>query len=308
MTAESIAAALGGRRGGRGWIARCPAHNDRSPSLSICDAGDGKVLVHCHAGCEQVHVIDVLRSRGLWEPGDRRPGEFIHRQPLPPSRDQRGHEVAGRIEAARAIWKAAVPAVGTPVETYLVSRGLNLPLTPTLRFHAELKHPVGGMWPAMVSLVTCGTDNEPVGIHRTFLSQQGGGKAPVKPQKMMLGPCSGGAVRLGAIQAGRWLLIGEGIETTLSVMQACELPGWAALSATGIKSLVLPAAAAMVLICADNDSNGTGERAANDAGERFLREGRKVRIAMPPSSGTDFNDVFETAAVDHAEGEVRHVG
>ena len=54
------------RRSGNGWTARCPAHEDGKPSLSICDAGDGKVLVHCHAGCDQEQIIANLRSRGLW--------------------------------------------------------------------------------------------------------------------------------------------------------------------------------------------------------------------------------------------------
>ena len=66
MTAESLAKALGGRKVGGGWMARCPAHDDRKPSLSICEIADGKVLVHCHARCAQEQVIDALRSRGLW--------------------------------------------------------------------------------------------------------------------------------------------------------------------------------------------------------------------------------------------------
>ena len=40
MTAETIAKALGGRKAGGGWVARCPAHDDRVPSLSISDADD----------------------------------------------------------------------------------------------------------------------------------------------------------------------------------------------------------------------------------------------------------------------------
>jgi hypothetical protein len=47
MTAETIAKALGGRKASGGWIARCPTHDDREPSLSIRDAGDGKVLIRC---------------------------------------------------------------------------------------------------------------------------------------------------------------------------------------------------------------------------------------------------------------------
>ena len=65
MTAETIARALGGRRVGQCWTARCPAHDDREPSLSIRDA-DGKVLVRCHAGCDQRDVIAALKERGLW--------------------------------------------------------------------------------------------------------------------------------------------------------------------------------------------------------------------------------------------------
>ena len=64
--AEAIANALGGHRAGGGWAARCPAHDYRLPSLSISDAPKNKVLVHCHAGCDQGRVIVALRARGLW--------------------------------------------------------------------------------------------------------------------------------------------------------------------------------------------------------------------------------------------------
>jgi hypothetical protein len=64
-TAEFIARALGGRKSGSRWMARCPAHEDRSPSLSIIER-NGRVLVHCHSGCAQADVIAALRARGLW--------------------------------------------------------------------------------------------------------------------------------------------------------------------------------------------------------------------------------------------------
>jgi len=44
------------------WVACCPAHDDRSPSLAIKDNGDGRILVHCFAGCA---VEDVLGSVGM---------------------------------------------------------------------------------------------------------------------------------------------------------------------------------------------------------------------------------------------------
>jgi CHC2 zinc finger len=63
MTAESIAHALNARRSGTCWMAKCPAHDDNNPSLSIREA-DGRVLLHCHAGCTQGDVIDALTARG----------------------------------------------------------------------------------------------------------------------------------------------------------------------------------------------------------------------------------------------------
>ena len=47
------------------YVACCPAHDDKFPSLSLTDVGD-KVLFHCFAGCSQGEVIDALRARGLW--------------------------------------------------------------------------------------------------------------------------------------------------------------------------------------------------------------------------------------------------
>lgn len=62
MTVEAVLARLQGvRRNGRGWQARCPAHEDHTPSLSI-DEREGKVLVHCHAGCLQEAVLAALKE------------------------------------------------------------------------------------------------------------------------------------------------------------------------------------------------------------------------------------------------------
>jgi hypothetical protein len=44
------------------WIAICPAHEDKSPSLSVRELEDGRVLIHCFAGCE---VSEILRAIGL---------------------------------------------------------------------------------------------------------------------------------------------------------------------------------------------------------------------------------------------------
>jgi len=295
MTAEGIAKALGGRKAGGSWTARCPAHNDNTPRLSIRDVG-GKVLVRCHAGCDQESVILALRGRGLW-------AEKGHRRPLmrPASRvgakDQPECENAHRTEAALSIWQSAAPAGGTLVETYLVSRGLHLPPPPTLRFHAGLRHPSGGIWPAMIAQVERGTDGAPLAIHRTFLAGGGAAKAPVDPAKMMLGPCRGGVVRLG--EPGAVLMVGEGIETCLAAMQATSHPAWAALSTSGLRTLDLPPDVRDVIVLADGDD--PGEAAAQDCARRWKREGRRVRIARPPQ-GMDFNDLLKARNPSFTEG------
>src|SRR5688500_12529888 len=60
MTPEEITSHLRGvRRTARGFMARCPAHDDRHPSLSIAD-GDGKVLIRCWAGCKTEEVMAAI--------------------------------------------------------------------------------------------------------------------------------------------------------------------------------------------------------------------------------------------------------
>jgi len=48
------------RRQGDGYIARCPAHDDRTPSLSISKGEDGRILLHCWAGCATAAVLAAL--------------------------------------------------------------------------------------------------------------------------------------------------------------------------------------------------------------------------------------------------------
>ena len=294
MNHEKIGKALGGRKTGGGWTARCPAHDDRTPSLSIRHADDGKVLVHCHTGCDQERVIAALRGLGLWaDDGPRPHSRKVRRAPVEHTPDP---DDTGRTEAALSIWRSAKPVQGTPVDIYLASRGIRLPATVALRFHPGLKHPSGGIWPAMLALVTIGVDGQPIGIHRTFLAHDGNAKAPVEPQKMMLGPCRGGVVRLA--EPGNLLMIGEGIETCLSAMQATGHPAWAALSTSGLRVLELPGEVREVIVLSDGDE--PGEAAARDAALRWMSEGRRVRIARPPW-GLDFNDLLLAPAFGHRE-------
>ncbi len=153
------------------------------------------MLVRCHAGCEQTDVIAALRSRTLWP--EKGASRFRYPARVIGANDPRRGEGAKGSKGALSIWHSATLAVGSLIETYFASRRLHLSPPSTIRFHSGLKHPSGGIWPAMIALVTSGKDSTPVAIHRTFLARDGVGKAPVNPPKMMLGPCRGGAVRLG---------------------------------------------------------------------------------------------------------------
>lgn len=292
MNAGSIATALSGRKAGRGWSARCPAHDDRNPSLSIRDSANGGVLVKCFAGCSKNEVIASLEALGLWV------GETSWRTSTKRSQQPvtiKATDDQNRASIALSIWKACVPASRTLVETYVGSRGLVLPATPTLRFHPSLKHPSGEHWPAMVALV-CDYDGAPLAIHRTFLARNGVGKASVDPQRMLLGPSRGGAVHLA--EPSKIIMVGEGLETCLAAMQATGLPAWAALSTSGLASLELPDTVRDIIVLADADE--AGEAAAQTCARRWIKQGRRVRIARPPTN-QDFNDLLINPPAARAE-------
>lgn len=59
-TADQVAERLGGLRRGGNWIARCPAHDDRTPSLSITADAERGFKARCHAGCDQGEVFSAI--------------------------------------------------------------------------------------------------------------------------------------------------------------------------------------------------------------------------------------------------------
>jgi putative DNA primase/helicase len=309
-SAAEIAAALGGRREGRCWRCRCPIHGGFS--LILKDGDAGRVLVWCWGGCDRLNVLTELRRLGLLcrPSADYRPPRVT----LLRREDTKGD--AARSARALAIWHESRPIAGTIAERYLLSRGivvhgLSAEARTNLRYHLTCPRPRDGAGrfvpplPAMLALVEH-REHGPVAIHSTYLHADGSGKATIAKPKAMFGPVGGGAVRFGMPCSGGWLAIAEGIETALAVATACSLPAWAALSAGGIRALVLPREATHVLICADHDASGTGQRAAQDAAQRWLAEGRHVRIALPPEPGTDMADALVTdMAADTMEA--RHV-
>jgi hypothetical protein len=62
MSTETLLARLEMVRnaGAQRWTARCPAHPDKRPSLSVRECSDGRILLHCWAGCETEAVLGVI--------------------------------------------------------------------------------------------------------------------------------------------------------------------------------------------------------------------------------------------------------
>jgi putative DNA primase/helicase len=305
--AERVAKVLcGAYRSGMWWRSRCPVHGSRGSTLALLDGARG-LVVHCHAGCDRQDILAELRRRGLLNNNGGRPGAY---RPDPDEMARRREAQAAdrrrRIALALDIWGASYPAGGTIVESYLRSRGITKSVPKTLRMHGALGsyggHPSGDRRPQMVGLVEH-AEHGTVGVHRTFLAIDGSQKATLDPQRVLHGLVAGGAVRLGS--AGPTLAVTEGIENGLAMLQATGIPTWAALSASGMRTVILPTEARMVLVAADNDENGVGQRAAYDAARRFLREGRRVKVIAPPEPNTDWNDVLCGRAPAHL-GQVHH--
>lgn len=290
--ARYITYQLRGRWLGRYGSVCCPVHDDRAPSMSICDRGDSDVLVHCFAGCDWRDIKEELMRRGMLErfsyrDGTNQPNAQHYRKLFPIERPSR-FAASQKTAWCKRIWDAAEKVEGSPVEHYLRSRGMS-EFPASIRCHRGLRDTdTKELYPCMVAAITRWPTSDLIGIHRTFLTASGLSKAPIRSQKKMLGECRGGAVHLS--EHGDVLAVAEGIETALSVQIAMGMPTWAALSAGGLRSLLLPTTLKELVIFADHDEVGID--AARDLADRYFNQIGRVRIAIPPERGADFNDIF----------------
>jgi len=184
---------------------------------------------------------------------------------------------------AVVIWRSAGPIADTPAAAYLRGRGLDLRLPDSLRF-ARLRYGSKTL-PCMVALVA--NDRDKIGgIQRTFVREDGSGKADVPAPKLSLGRLSGGAIRL-APAAGELIVTG-GVEDGLTLQQEFGRAVWCATGEGNMASMILPVGVRSVVISADGDNSG--EAHANRAAETFATQGRLVRIIRPAPGHKDFND------------------
>jgi putative DNA primase/helicase len=234
-------------------------------------------------------ILAELSKRGLLIKGQKAPTETVEKKAKREAAEERRRRQ--RIALARDIWRSSHPATATSqVPQYLASRGIALEIPQSIRVQGALgpygRHPSGERRPQMIALVEH-IDLGAVAISRTFLAIDGSGKAALDPVRMFCGPVAG-AVRLAP--AAERLAITEGVETGLAFMLGSGLATWAALSAAGIRNLLLPEVVREIVIAADPDAVGT--IAARAAARRWRAEGRRVVIARPTATDRDFNDLL----------------
>lgn len=243
-------------------------------ALAITQTQEGRLLYHCHAGCTKEELWRAICGSDV---KDSAPKTVLE----PPTSHTSNY--------ARALWKRSLPSPGTIVEHYLKNRDITGPIPTAIRYLPEHLHaPSGTKWPVMLASVVDVT-GQLRAVHRTYLNRDGTGKAQFEPARMTLGPVSECAAHLGV--AGEALAVAEGIETALSFQIMSGMPTWAALSAGGIRRLMLPPLPAAQFVTIAADADAAGINAAECAAERWRMEGRETRIMSPPS-GLDFNDML----------------
>jgi hypothetical protein len=205
---------------------------------------------------------------------------------------------SGTPEAASRLFAASLPLAGSLAEVYLRARGITQAVpSSSLRFHPKCWHRDEGQTrpvprPALIAAVTDGA-GALQGVHRTWLAPDGQDKAAVDTPRRAMGHILGNAVRI--VPADQTLVLGEGIETMLSVREAApSLPVWAALSSGHLGAVLLPDGLQRLYIAIDRDP--AGQRAAERLNARATEAGIAAQV-LEPRLG-DFNDDLRAHGVE----------
>ena len=196
----------------------------------------------------------------------------------------------GTPEAASRLFAASFPLAGSLADVYLRSRGITRAVpSSTLRFHPKCWHRDEGQTkptprPALIAAVTDGA-GALQGVHRTWLAPDGQDKAAVSIPRRAMGHLLGNAVRIDP--CADILVVGEGIETMLSIREAApSFPVWAALSSSHLGAVLLPDGLQRLYIARDRDP--AGQRAAERLTARASEAGVAIQVLVPRLG--DFND------------------
>ena len=276
-----------GRRQGRYWVAG-DLDGARGRSLHVRLEGPGAPGKWTDAATgEHGDLLDLVRYRSGAPTLRAALAEARAFLALPASPASGEHGAYDATAAARRLWRRCRDIDGTHAERYLHARGLARCRFAALRFHPALRYRENGSvirLPALVAAVT-GDDGAVSGVQRTWLDPRSPAKAGVAAPRKALGRIHGRAVRFGAPDA--MLLVGEGIETVLSLVTAVPgITAAAALSAGSLGAFAPPPGVARLLIARDNDPEG--DRAAERLARRCVHTGVQATVVVP--EGGDFND------------------
>ena len=311
MNAAGVAAALAaraeavcrrylphGRRQGRYWVAG-DLDGARGRSLYVRLSGPGTPGKFTDAATgEHGDLLDLIRHR-VCAPTLRAALDEARTFLALPAAPAGGGDAYDATEAARRLWRRCRAIDDTHAEAYLHARGLARCRFPALRFHPSLIYRDGSgvrRLPALVAAVTGDAGEHPdpgehsghgavCGVQRTWLDPRRPAKAGGASPRKALGRVHGHAVRFG--QPAGTLLVGEGIETVLSIVTALpHTVAAAALSAGSLGAFAPPPGVARLVIARDDDVEG--ERAAARLVRRCARTGVAAVVIVP--DGGDFND------------------
>ena len=184
----------------------------------------------------------------------------------------------------------------TLAEFYLNGRGIRLTSWPAaLRFHPAADHPkLKQRFPAMIAQVVGASEPS---FQITYLTTDGR-KAEIdkEDQRRTLGSNKGGAVFLSDdVHPGATLLVGEGVESVASAMQASGLPGVAVLGIGGLANVEFSPDVVEIVVLGENDD--ASRKAIDKAAPSLIENGVKVRVAQPPQGFGDFNDLIDPSKV-----------
>ena len=284
-----------GRRQGRYWVAG-DLDGARGRSLFVRLRGPGTPGKWTDmATSEHGDLLDLIRHRSRAPTLRAALDEaraFLALKPAPdsvPGAAPSAGDSYDATEAARRLWARCRAIDGSHAEAYLHARGLARCRFAALRYHPELRYREGSTvrrLPALVAAVT-GSDGAVTGVQRTWLDPCSPARAGVASPRKALGRVYGDAVRFGRPADGASLLVGEGIETVLSVVTAVpEVTAAAALSAGSLGAFAPRSGVARLVIARDNDPEG--ERAAERLARRCARARVAATVIVP--EGGDFND------------------
>lgn len=275
--ARTIVEALGGTWRGMRGECRCPAHDDRDPSLSV-RLGESAILFHCFAGCATADVLKALNRMRLH---DRDP---LQMPAARPKRDNRG--------LAMRLWSASRPISGTIAEDYLRARGLSGPYPRVLRFNRATvlgSGPTKRIMPAMVAAV----ENELglVAVQRTFLDPLDILHKPIPKPKVSLGLLGTAAIRLAP--ATEELGLAEGTEDAMTAIQWFGTPTWALGGVERLSFVEIPDRVRRIIVYSDRGA--AAERLLVKARDHLTANGRELINRPPPDGFGDWNRAWMAA-------------